>query len=297
METIGIETLKNEKWTEYYDDNVAFLGNVSNLPALRRDNSYQLNMILGVWCRKGKFSLKVDNDLVTLKANQTLVLPSGSVMSDLMNSPDFEAIAIGFNLGFFDRDIYLNNNTWKYYTFLINNRVVDVQPADMELLGHYYAILQTNLSASPSTKTRQVIHNIEKAFVYQVAIMIERVLPESEPQRTHQDITSNAITNHFLKILALSEGRRHKVKDFADELCIAPKYLALTVREATGKTPLQWIHEYTAREIERQLKYSNKSIKEICNDLQFSTLSFFTRFVKTHLGDTATNIRQMRDKR
>ena len=40
------------------------------------------------------------------------------------------------------------------------------------------------------------------------------------------------------------------------------------------------------------LRYSNKTIKEICTELDFPNLSFFGKFVKEHLGMSPTEYRQ-----
>ena len=38
------------------------------------------------------------------------------------------------------------------------------------------------------------------------------------------------------------------------------------------------------KDIEFLLKQRGKSVKEICNELEFPNLSFFGRYVKKHLG-------------
>jgi AraC family transcriptional activator of pobA len=40
------------------------------------------------------------------------------------------------------------------------------------------------------------------------------------------------------------------------------------------------------------LHFSDKSIKEISNNLNFPNISFFGKFVLTHLGDTPSKIRE-----
>jgi len=44
--------------------------------------------------------------------------------------------------------------------------------------------------------------------------------------------------------------------------------------------------------IRQQLRYSNKTIKEICNELDFPNLSFFGKFVREHMGMSPTEYRQ-----
>ena len=59
-----------------------------------------------------------------------------------------------------------------------------------------------------------------------------------------------------------------------------------------GDKPLDLIHETTAGIICQQLRYSDKTIKEICYKLNFPNLSFFGKFVKKHIGMSPTEFRQ-----
>ena len=47
---------------------------------------------------------------------------------------------------------------------------------------------------------------------------------------------------------------------------------------------MEWIHENTAKIIARELKYSDKTIQEICNDLDFVGLQSFGKFCRQNLG-------------
>ena len=47
---------------------------------------------------------------------------------------------------------------------------------------------------------------------------------------------------------------------------------------------MDWIHEYATEAIVHQLKYSDRSIKEIAGDFHFSSLSVFGKVVKAKLG-------------
>ena len=95
-----------------------------------------------------------------------------------------------------------------------------------------------------------------------------------------------------MSLLAESNGRVRSVSVFANMLNITPKYLCKCVKDESGRSPLDLIHETTVGTIRQQLRYSNKTVKEICNELDFPNLSFFGKFVKEHLGMSPTEYRQ-----
>lgn len=64
------------------------------------------------------------------------------------------------------------------------------------------------------------------------------------------------------------------------------------MKQASGKTALAWIHEYTLDAISQALRFSDRSIKEIAVDFGFTNLSTFGKFVKDNLGDSPRAFRR-----
>ena len=74
------------------------------------------------------------------------------------------------------------------------------------------------------------------------------------------------------------------VSTYAERLCITPKYLSAVCKEFTGKPASDLIDKYVIKDILYLLKKTNKSIKEICNELEFPNISFFGKYVKRTIG-------------
>ena len=79
----------------------------------------------------------------------------------------------------------------------------------------------------------------------------------------------------------------------ADRLCVSPKYLARIVRVNSGMTPSQWMDEYTMREIVRELRRTDKSMKDISMSLGFPNPSSFGTFFRKHAGMSPASYRQI----
>ena len=103
---------------------------------------------------------------------------------------------------------------------------------------------------------------------------------------------STLVFPRFMRLLAESSGRVRSVSAFANMLHVTPKYLSKCIKEESGRSPLDHIHETTVNTIRQQLRYSNKTVKEISTELDFPNLSFFGKFVKQHLGMAPTEYRQ-----
>ena len=63
-------------------------------------------------------------------------------------------------------------------------------------------------------------------------------------------------------------------------------------KELTGQTALALIHQQTIKDVRALLLKQDKSIKEIANELNFSTLSFFGKYVREHLGMSPRQFRE-----
>lgn len=100
----------------------------------------------------------------------------------------------------------------------------------------------------------------------------------------------------YLKFKYLITQHCHEhlnVSDYAKMLCISSKYLSSSVRKASGKAAKKWIEEATVKEIERDLRTTCKSIKEISDSFQFPTATFFCKCFKQQLGMSPGEYRKL----
>lgn len=81
-------------------------------------------------------------------------------------------------------------------------------------------------------------------------------------------------------------------QELLSEFLVSPKYLTTVCKRLTGQPATAFINQYLVREIRYQLRNPNKSIQEIGYDLGFANPSFFGKFVKEHLGMTASQLRE-----
>ena len=102
----------------------------------------------------------------------------------------------------------------------------------------------------------------------------------------------NRIADRFL--LAVEKGIRssRQVEYYAEELGMSAKYLYAVVKEVTGKTPSEWINEYTLTEARIMLKNTDSSIQNISYDLGFATPSHFGKFFREQTGTTPKEFRK-----
>ncbi|WP_299249483.1 AraC family transcriptional regulator [uncultured Aquimarina sp.] len=81
------------------------------------------------------------------------------------------------------------------------------------------------------------------------------------------------------------------VKEFANKMAIHPTHLNYVVKNLTGKTALQTIHNRRLLEAKSLLLQTSKTVSEIAYDLHFENPTHFVRFVKKKTGKTPVQFR------
>lgn len=99
------------------------------------------------------------------------------------------------------------------------------------------------------------------------------------------------IFHNFLELVTKDGLTHRKIDYYAETLCITPNYLSDVVKQESGMTVMQWINRHAIQEIKVLLKYSNLSISEIAERVNFYNPSFFSKFFKRETGLTPNEYR------
>lgn len=85
--------------------------------------------------------------------------------------------------------------------------------------------------------------------------------------------------------------QQREVRNYADLLCITPKYLSAICKRQAGHTASDILDGLTMEHIKRQLRTTSKSVKQIAHEAGFQNLSFFGKYVKRELGESPRSYR------
>lgn len=84
----------------------------------------------------------------------------------------------------------------------------------------------------------------------------------------------------------------NSIGQYASKLNVSAKHLTEVVKEETGHTALQLIHERLLLESQYLLKHTTISVKECASRLGFETASYFSRFFKSHMNISPNDYRK-----
>lgn len=175
------------------------------------------------------------------------------------------------------------------YVYKTNHVVADEE--EREQFEGYFHTLSFKLRQQQRRYHKQVIESLLRSILFDYLEMMTAALPQTE-ESTTTDGQHKVLFRRFLELLTTRHVKHQLVDTYAQELCVSPNYLTKVCREVTGKTALRWVREYTEADIRYYLMNTDKSIKEICDDLGFPNLSFFGKYCRRAFGMSPTDFRK-----
>lgn len=102
----------------------------------------------------------------------------------------------------------------------------------------------------------------------------------------------SALVYRFKKYIDRDLPHSHEVGSYASALNVSSKYLNECVKEVLGVNAKYLIDEQLVMRARHDLKFTDKTVKEIGYDLGFSSPDYFSYFFKKHTGTTPSGVRK-----
>jgi len=101
------------------------------------------------------------------------------------------------------------------------------------------------------------------------------------------------IFHSFVELCINNCTRHHDVAFYADKLYISKSYLASVTREIASETPKEIIDRHIVHEIKLLLSFSELTLQQITDRMNFPDQSYMGRFFKRHTGKSPSAYRDM----
>lgn len=86
----------------------------------------------------------------------------------------------------------------------------------------------------------------------------------------------------FLELVNKYAARERSITFYADRLFLTPRYLSTLVRQASGRTVMDWVNEAVMQEAKLMLRHTDKLVYQIADELNFPNASFLQQVFPTH---------------
>ncbi len=102
---------------------------------------------------------------------------------------------------------------------------------------------------------------------------------------------SEETLRRFVALVSQHAARHRNIPFYADHLCIAAHYLSTLVKQTSGRTVMQWINLTAVKEVKVWLAYSDETIAQIADRMQFPCAASLTKFFRRETGLTPMQYR------
>ena len=244
---------------------------------------------------EGRAQLEYDGHVVQLQKNDLFLYMVHSTANNFMASSDFNCRQIWFGRAeLFNIDIYKQISVADMSNLKLNP-VVHLNGDDIKLCDTYFQLLRDRMKFSTSVLTPDIVRMLFGTILLEILSIMRRNSEQMAEEVQHEDINSSLhkkrIIDDFMRLVEKSDGRIRRVDDFASQLNVTPKYLSTILKEVMNRRPSTYIQLYTLKAIERRLRFTDMTMQEIANDLNFPNPSFFGKYCKEHLGMTPLEYR------
>lgn len=240
-----------------------------------------------LYCHKGSIHFLFNDQLLECKRGQFLFWFAESRLSGLSFSNNFRATVL-----LVEKD------------FLMNNIPDQSWSINAQLHSRVYPV-KTSLSAIEKEKILSNFKRLDERFMetthrfYEEALKLQMQLfilemwhtfANEYEQRKHS-LQTGTLYERFMDLLQRHCMQHREVQFYSNELNITPKYLNHLSKIHSGITASEWIQRHAKERIIILLQNKNLNISEIADEMEFSSRSFFTRYVKKLLGVTPNEYR------
>lgn len=232
-----------------------------------------------ILCHKGTARFQMENKSYQIVKNDIVIWLPTITISDLKCSRDFKSTCL-----FVSFDLMSKNNPdigWgiKGYLFSKENPVVHLSEKDAKKCLYNFKLLREKYENNEHRFRKEIVNLQLQMFVMEMWNIFSKEIEKR--------IITNQKGSLFEKFLQLVQQHcmeEREVDYYAGKLFITSKYLTEVSKKSSGKTASEWIHNYTTQRLIILLQNKKLSFTEIADTLNFSSLSFFSRYVKKVLG-------------
>ncbi len=242
-----------------------------------------------VICTEGIAQFDYDGQQIRLHKDDLFLYMSHSVVTNFMSSLDFNCRQIWFSRGELWNINKYGEVSLSNLPYLKRHPIMHLTEDDVKLLDDYFQLLCRRMRDSSPVLYSNIVRSLVSTMMLEILSMMRRQEPENT---VTTDVHRQRLANEFMRLVEQSDGRIRKVDDFANQLNITPKYLSTLLKETMNRRPSEMIHFYTLKAIEHRLRYTDMTMQEIANDLNFANPSFFGKYFKEHAGMTPLDFRK-----
>jgi AraC-like DNA-binding protein len=279
---------KAKEWSKsvFLDDDLLLTEHINEAPMPTEPR--KMNIIIIGLCTQGEIIYKLDTQEQVIKAGDILIVSERHVVDSYRHSPDMQGLCMMMSLHFFHEIIQNIQDVSSLFLFARSHPVMSLEQKEIDTFKAYFNVIKQRLGDKSNHFHKDLIRTLLLAMFYDLSNIIYRVQNNDRPRSRAESIFLD-----FIRMVEKNCRTERRVGWYAQQLSMTPKYLTECVKQISQRTPNEWIENYVSLELRVQLKNSNKSIKEIANEMHFPDQSLMGKYFKKIVGLTPLQYRRL----
>ncbi len=244
-------------------------------------SNHHLDACLHLVCTLGSVTFTIGGKDYTAHAYDCIIKPGGNSITKIRSTDNFQMKGIIISNHFLRKCI--QDESYKTHGLLsmLDNPIMPMTEKETErILADIHEIKMRFLESYHTFYLQVLVKSVE-TMILDLQDIHSRINPKdlkgvSRPAKILRDFIGYLQTGLY--------RRERKVDYYAALLFITPKYLSEACIKASGHSASFWIDRFTSEEVARLLKDTSLSFTEISDQLHFSSMNYFTRYVHRTLA-------------
>lgn len=179
---------------------------------------------------------------------------------------------------------------YRYFSYKVSDALF-MTPEEEETITWLFTKIHHELLNSKHNANTDVILSLLNVVLTYADLYYERQFREKgNPTSTVSSKVKLLLQKHY-NDLSQPVKELPSVSSIAKELNLSPNYLTDLVRDETGKSTINLIHEYVIEQAEILLLQTNMNVGDVANRLGFDNLPYFSKLFKKTRGVTPGEIK------
>ncbi|PZP50599.1 MAG: AraC family transcriptional regulator [Pseudopedobacter saltans] len=240
-----------------------------------------------LYCHQGSIQFLFNDQKMECKGGQFLFWFAESRLSGLTFSKNFKASVL-----LVEKDFLMDNipdQSWSINAQL-HSRVypvkANISERDKKRILANFQQMNDHFLETDHHFYEEIINRQMQIFVLEMW----NTFAKDYEERKHS-LQTGTLYEQFIHLVRENCMTQREVQFYSTQLHITPKYLNYLCKIHSGVTASEWIQRHAKEQIIILLQNKHLNISEIADTMEFSSRSFFTRYVKKLLGVTPNEYR------
>lgn len=261
---------------DYFEDKFTLIEN----PAYRSvvNHPVKLDAVVTIICMKGHMDGSLNLKKFTAKAPCLFIVLADQILQCDYFSDDFTGLSIIMSKSFLEDSFLDIQVSMPLFRSVLDNPWIKLNQEELSSMLEYFHLLQRTVRKKDNPNLRETLKHLTLGFFYGTGYRFH--MESRESHKSKQDI----LVEKFLAIVKENYRKHRMIEFYSDKLFLTPKYLSGVIKERSGKSSGDWIEDHVMLEAKALLKSTDKSIKQISDELNFPSQSFFGKYFKRRAG-------------